>query len=333
MSNVQQLEVSEDEIDVRLDRWFKRRFPALNHGRLEKLLRTGQVRVDGGRAKANQRLQPGQVVRVPPLGEKGDQPDSQGQTVAKPKDGITPQDIAYVKAMVLHKDKELIALNKPAGLAVQGGTGTTRHLDGLLDGLKFDLPQRPRLVHRLDRDTSGVMIVARTAVAAAALSKSFQSREMAKIYWALVIGYPEHEGGTISAKLAKSGAPGRERMEWDDEEGKKAITDYRVVATAGRKITWLELMPHTGRTHQLRAHCKLIGTPIIGDHKYTDPSPHADQRVDLNEGALAGIADRLCLHARSLTIPRGKQEITIEAPLPKHMLEAFKTLGFSESDA
>ena len=332
MSKVQQLEVAEDEVDVRLDRWFKRHFPALNHGRLEKLLRTGQVRVDGGRAKANQRLAPGQVVRVPPLGEGADKHEvPEGKSTA-PKAKITPHDVSYVKAMVIYKDKDLIALNKPSGLAVQGGTGTTRHLDGLLDGLKFDLPEKPKLVHRLDRDTSGVMIVARTAASAAALSKSFQSRDMTKIYWALVMGYPEHEAGTISAKLAKSGAPGRERMEWD-EDGKKAITDYRVVATAGRKITWLELMPHTGRTHQLRAHCKLIHTPIIGDHKYSDPSPHADQQVDLREGALADIADRLCLHARLLTIPRGKQSLTLEAPLPKHMAAAFKTLGFSESDA
>ena len=335
MSGVQQLEVAEDEIDVRLDRWFKRRFPALNHGRLEKLLRTGQVRVDGGRAKANQRLQPGQVIRVPPLvltDKNSDANEPEADKSSKPKSKITPQDIAYVKAMVLYKDKDLIALNKPAGLAVQGGTGTTRHLDGMLEGLKFDLPEKPKLVHRLDRDTSGVMIVARTAVSAASLSKAFQSREMTKIYWALVMGYPEHEAGTISAKLAKAGAPGRERMEWD-EEGKKAVTDYRVVATAGRKITWLELMPHTGRTHQLRAHCKLIGTPIIGDHKYTDPSPHQDQGMDLREGALADVADRLCLHARLLTIPHGKQGLTIEAPLPKHLAEAFKTLGFAESDA
>lgn len=334
MSLVQEFEVAEDEVDVRLDRWFKRRFPALNHGRLEKLLRTGQVRVDGGRAKANQRLQPGQVVRVPPLGDsKADNSEPEQGGSPKPKASITPQDISYVKAMVLYKDKDLIALNKPAGLAVQGGTGTTRHLDGLLDGLKFDLPEKPKLVHRLDRDTSGVMIVARTTASAAALSKSFQSRDITKIYWALVMGYPEHEAGTISAKLSKSGAPGRERMEWDDEEGKKAVTDYRVVATAGRKITWLELMPHTGRTHQLRAHCKLIHTPIIGDHKYTDPSPHADQHVDLRDGALAEIADRLCLHARMLTIPRGKQDLTLEAPLPKHMAAAFKTLGFAESEA
>ena len=206
--------------------------------------------------------------------------------------------------MVLYKDDYLIALNKPPGLAVQGGTKTSRHIDGMLDALRFGSDERPRLVHRLDRDTSGVMIVARTAASAGRLAKAFQSRDMEKVYWALVMGYPEHPAGTISAALAKSGAPGFERMEWDDEEGKKAVTDYRVVATAARKISWLELMPQTGRTHQIRAHCVVLGTPIIGDGKYTVISPHVEQRVDLHSGILADVAERLCLHAHSLTIPR-----------------------------
>jgi 23S rRNA pseudouridine955/2504/2580 synthase len=329
MSNVQQLSVTDDENEVRLDRWFKRRFPELTHGRLEKLLRTGQVRVDGGRAKANQRLAVGQVVRVPPLGQHAKAIPG----TLKSKARLSENDAAAVKAMVLYKDDDLIALNKPAGLAVQGGTKTNRHLDGMLDGLKFGLPERPRLVHRLDRDTSGVIVVARSATSAAVLARAFQSRDMEKVYWALVVGHPEHPAGTISAKLAKSGAPGKERMEWD-EEGKKAITDYRVVTTAGRKITWLELMPHTGRTHQLRAHCKLIGTPIVGDAKYTDKNPDPEQDVDLSEGVLSDVADRLCLHARALTIVRpGKKPLTITAPLPKHMTEAFKDLGFSENEA
>jgi 23S rRNA pseudouridine955/2504/2580 synthase len=328
--SVQQLEVTADENDVRLDRWFKRHFPELTHGRLEKLLRTGQVRVDGGRAKSSQRLNAGQVVRVPPLGQHAKAPPGAPK---KNKAGLPDSDVAAVKAMVLYKDDDLIALNKPSGLAVQGGTKTTRHLDGMLDGLKFGLPERPRLVHRLDRDTSGVIVVARNAKSAATLARAFQSREMEKVYWALVVGYPEHAAGTISAKLAKSGAPGKERMEWD-EEGKKAVTDYRVVSTAGRKITWLELMPHTGRTHQLRAHCKLIGTPIVGDQKYTDKNPDPEQNVDLSEGVLSDVADRVCLHARSLTVPRaGKPPLTLTAPIPKHMATAFKDLGFMESEA
>lgn len=329
MSGVQQIEVSSDEGEVRLDRWFKRRFPALTHGRLEKLLRTGQVRVDGGRAKANQRLQPGQIVRVPPLG-----PSPDGEAPRKSAAPLSERDVAEIQKMVLYKDDELIVLNKPHGLAVQGGTKTTRHIDGMLDGLMFGGKERPRLVHRLDRDTSGVLVVARTAKSAGALARAFQSRDMEKVYWALVIGHPEHDAGTISAALAKTGGRGNERMEWDDEEGQSAVTDYRVVATAARKISWLELMPHTGRTHQLRAHCKLIGTPIIGDGKYAVTNPDPDQRVDLHDGLLAEVADRMCLHARSLTIPRyGRKPLTVTAPLPKHLSDAFDDLGFSESDA
>lgn len=329
MSSVQQIEVGAAEGEQRLDRWFKRRFPALTHGRLEKLLRTGQIRVDGGRAKASQRLEPGQVVRVPPLGPPSSAPS--GRKKAAP---LSAREIAEIQRMVIYKDDDLIALNKPHGLAVQGGTKTTRHIDGMLDGLKFERDERPRLVHRLDRDTSGILLVARTARSAAILAKSFQSRDMTKIYWALVIGHPEHDAGTISAALAKTGGRGSERMEWDDEEGQSAVTDYRVVATAARKISWLELMPQTGRTHQLRAHCKLIGTPIVGDAKYALTNPDPDQRVDLHDGLLAEVADRMCLHARSLTIPRpGRKPLTVTAPLPKHMAEAFEDLGFTEADA
>jgi len=326
--SVQQIEVSKEESDVRLDRWFKRRFPELTHGRLEKLLRTGQVRVDGGRAKANQRLEAGQVVRVPPLGLTAD-----GARPAKKVVPLSPHDAVEIQRMVIYKDDDLIVLNKPHGLAVQGGTKTTRHIDGMLDGLTFGA-ERPRLVHRLDRDTSGVLVVARTAKSAAELARAFQSREMQKVYWALVLGHPEHPAGTISAALAKAGGRGNERMEWDDEEGQSAVTDYRVVETAARRISWLELQPHTGRTHQLRAHCKLIGTPIVGDAKYFVTNPDPDQRVDLHDGLLAEVADRMCLHARSLTIPRkGRKPLTVTAPLPKHMADAFSDLGFVEADA
>ena len=331
-NSVQQIEVTKGEAEVRLDRWFKRRFPALTHGRLEKLLRTGQVRVDGGRAKANQRLQAGQVVRVPPLQAKPGE-DLTEKPVKTPA-RVSEHDIADVQRMVIYKDDDLIALNKPAGLAVQGGSKTTRHLDGMLEGLRFGSDERPRLVHRLDRDTSGVIIVARTPKSAAVLAKSFQMRDMKKIYWALVMGYPEHPAGTISAALAKSGGAGRERMEWDEEDGKSAVTDYRVIDTAARKITWLELWPRTGRTHQLRAHCMLIGTPILGDGKYAIDQPHADQVMDLHDGLLSDVADRMCLHAHSLVIERpGKKPLTLTAPLPKHMKVAFSDLGFTEGDA
>ncbi len=320
---VQQIPVSPDDGTLRLDRWFKRHFPTVNHGRLEKLCRTGQVRVDGGRVKANHRLEPGQIIRVPPLGDAG----------VKAKPGERPvkaRDAAMVQEAVLYKDDDIIVLNKPAGLAVQGGTKTERHLDGMLDALRFGSEHRPRLVHRLDRDTSGAIVLARTPAAATRLSRLFQSRDMEKIYWALVVGQPKHPAGTISAALAKVGEHGKQKMEWDDEEGKNAVTDYLTVAGAGSKVTWLELSPRTGRTHQLRAHCALLNTPILGDTKYVGHS-----RTTPDSGLLAEIGDRLCLHARMLTIPReGKQKpLVIKAPLPEHMEHAFRQLGFEESEA
>lgn len=329
MSGVQQVSVTEDEADIRLDRWFKRHFPDLSHGGLEKLLRKGQVRVDGARAKSNQRMEPGQVVRVPPLGPP------QKKTEAKAtRATLSDADIAFMRSLVLYKDSDLIALNKPAGLAVQGGTKTTRHVDGLLDALQFDGMERPRLVHRLDRDTSGVLVVARSASAATKLGRAFQGHDVEKTYWCLVVGYPQHSAGTISAALAKSGPEGHEKMRWDEEGGKKAITDYRVVSTAGEKITWLELMPQTGRTHQLRAHCAIIKTPIVGDKKYSVKHDHPDQQIDLSDGLLADVADQLCLHARQLILNLpGRKPVTISAPLPKHMSAAFRDLGFSESEA
>jgi 23S rRNA pseudouridine955/2504/2580 synthase len=329
MTGVQQVPVADDEADVRLDRWFKRHFPDLTHGGLEKLLRTGQIRIDGARAKSNHRMQPGQVVRVPPLGSVS----GQGKPRAVVR-ALSDEDTALIQGMVIYKDKELIALNKPPGLAVQGGSKTTRHIDGMLDALQFDSDERPRLVHRLDRDTSGVLIVARSAQAAAKLGRAFQGHDIEKTYWCLVIGYPQHPAGTISAALAKSGPEGQERMCWDEEKGKKAVTDYRVISTAGEKITWLELMPQTGRTHQLRAHCAIIKAPIVGDKKYTVKHDHPDQEIDLHDGLLADVADQLCLHARELTLNLlGRKPLTVTAPLPKHMSTAFRDLGFSESEA
>ncbi len=329
MSGVQYISVAADEEDVRLDRWFKRHFPDLNHGRLEKLLRTGQIRLNGARIKSNQRLHSGQIVRVPPLGTSSN--TSAGKN--KPKQ-VPEKDAALIQSMILYKDDDLIALNKPPGLAVQGGSKTTRHIDGMLDALRFDKDERPRLVHRLDRDTSGVLIIARSAKSATVLGRVFQGHDAQKTYWSLVLGFPEHPAGTISAALAKSGPQGREKMQWDDEEGKKAVTDYRVISSAGEKITWLELMPQTGRTHQLRAHCALINTPIIGDRKYTVKHDHPDQQTNLDDGLLADIADKLCLHARELTLNMpGRKPLTIKAPLPKHMAAAFKDLGFSEGEA
>ncbi|MSO97685.1 MAG: RluA family pseudouridine synthase [Rhodospirillaceae bacterium] len=320
MTGVHQTTVGKDEADQRLDRWFKRRFPTLTHGRLEKLLRTGQIRVDGARAKANHRLDAGQIIRIPPLA------DEAAADKKLPRKDVSGKDAAFIQSLVIYKDDEIIAINKPLGLAVQGGSKTTRHLDGMLDALQFDAKDRPRLVHRLDRDTSGVLIFARTVQAASRLGRTFQEGENEKVYWALVHGRPQYPSGTIDAALAKGGLKGHEKMHWDDEEGRDAVTDYMTVSQAADKFTWLALMPRTGRTHQIRAHCALMNTPIVGDAKYGAPELR-------DQGELKGMGGQLCLHARSLTIPKpGRKQLTITAPLPPHMAALFDALGFEERE-
>src|SRR5438132_1596751 len=253
--------VAGEDGSVRLDRWFKRHYPALGHGRLEKLLRTGRIRVDGKRARSGDRVMPGQSIRIPPL-EEMTAPAPQASRQALPGDETMLRDA------VLHRDDAVIVLNKPPGLAVQGGSGTERHLDGLLDGLRFGAADRPRLVHRLDRETSGVLVIARSATAAAFLTRAFREKTTRKIYWAIVVGRPQLLQGRIALPLAK--LPGREgeRVRADAEQGKSAITYYAVIESAGAAASWLALLPVTGRTHQLRAHCAALGTPILGDAKY-----------------------------------------------------------------
>lgn len=321
MNQVSQIDVSEEEDGLRLDRWFKRRFPMLTHGRLEKLLRTGQVRVDGARAKANARLATGQVVRVPPLGE-----DAEKQA-PKAVHAPSESDAEYLRSLVIHKDKSVLVLNKPAGLAVQGGTKTERHLDGMLDALIFDAKERPRLVHRLDRDTSGVLVLARTAKAAAALARAFKQKDAQKIYWALVVGVPSPRQGTIDLALSKQGGPRAERVfaaEKGDENARDAVTHFSTVSTASWKLAWVAFMPLTGRTHQIRAHAAAIGTPIVGDGKYGG--------VDAHPGG--EIPRKLHLHARSIDIahPDGGR-LYVEAGLPPHMKASWQLLGFDERDA
>jgi 23S rRNA pseudouridine955/2504/2580 synthase len=298
----------------RLDRWFRRHYPALGHGRLEKLLRTGQIRIDGKRARAGDPVAPGQAIRVPPLPEP-----VPPETAAKPH--VRPQDEALLRSAVLYRDDWAIAVNKPAGLAVQGGTNTERHVDALLDGLRFDGIERPRLVHRLDKDTSGVLLVARNAAAAAFFSRAFRDKAARKIYWAIVVGRPQLPQGRIDLALAKGGGPGRERVRADAESGKSAVTYYRVLDHAGERASWLALLPVTGRTHQLRAHCAALGTPILGDGKY------GGSAAQLPGGAAA---HRLHLHARSLDIARpdgGRLRLT--APLPPHMQRMWEFFGFA----
>jgi len=312
--------IAEDEDGIRVDRWFRRHYPALTHGRLEKLLRTGQVRLDGKRTKAGDRIAAGQVLRLPP--NLNAEPVVGGREVKEAR----PADEKFLNDRILHMDGSVIVLNKPSGLATQGGSGLTRHIDGMLDALAFGKKQRPRLVHRLDRDTSGVLVIARTVPAAAALAKALAQRDAAKVYWALTRGAPQKNSGTIKAPLAKEGGHGPhgtdERMAVVDhnaEEAKYALTDYQVMDRVGSEFAWVAAKPLTGRTHQIRVHLASLGTPIVGDFKYGG----ADSRSQ------AGFGDKLHLHAREIDIahPDGGR-LRVTAPLPPHMLKTWKFLGF-----
>jgi 23S rRNA pseudouridine955/2504/2580 synthase len=317
MAGVETRTIAPDEAELRLDRWFRRHFPRLTHGRLQKLLRTGQVRVDGKRAEASLRLRPGQAIRVPPLGDPATRPASAAR---RP---VPVAEAEKLRRCVLHMDDQVIVIDKPAGLAVQGGTGTPKHLDAMLDVLMFDMKERPRLVHRLDRDTSGVLVLARTARAAALLADAFRQKTTRKIYWAIVAGRPKLARGRIDAALAKRlGRQGERVMavDEDDEDARRAVTLYDTLDAAGPKAAWLALWPVTGRTHQLRAHCALIGTPILGDAKYSE------------EGAAAlgpAPARRLHLHARSIAVPHPSGgTLSVSAPLPADLRETWKLFGF-----
>ncbi len=314
MSTVDLVEVTHEETGMRLDRWFRAHYPDLKHGQLQKLLRSGQVRVDGGRAKANARLEAGQTVRVPPM--KLERPAADARRPA-----ITRDDIRFIQGLVIHKDDQVLALNKPPGLAVQGGTKTQRHVDGLLDGLKFKASERPRLVHRLDKDTSGVLLLARNRRAATALGDALKGREAVKTYWALVEGVPAPARGEVSLPLAKKGAPNSERVQVcdaDEAGAQRAVSRYAVIETAGRKLSWAALWPITGRTHQLRAHMAAIGHPIVGDAKYGSGDAVSGGEIE----------NRLHLHAREISIPHpAGGRLNVSAALPDHMRKTWQLLG------
>lgn len=324
MNAVQTIKVTDGEADQRLDRWFKRHFPTINHGKLEKLLRTGQVRVDGKRAKAAFRLEAGMEVRVPPLEDARVTPKpSAPVAAAKPAPKVSKVESDALRASVLYKDDDVIVINKQPGLAVQGGTGTSHHLDGMLDALKFDYPERPKLVHRLDRDTSGALVLARSTAAARWLTEAFRQRSARKVYWALVVGVPKIRQGKVDMALAKLPGAHGERMVADEDEGKRAVTLYSVVDHAAQKAAWLAMMPLTGRTHQLRAHAAALNTPILGDGKY------GGERAFFRGAEGDGGRPKLHLHAREISFarPDGRM-LKVVAPLPAHMKTTWEFFGF-----
>lgn len=321
MNEVKRHVVSAEEAGMRLDRWFKVHFPQVTFAYLNKLTRTGQVRVGGARAKTNTRLEADQEIRVPPLAFDTRPADTPKADV-KP---LTPQERRLFDSMVLFEDRDIFVLDKPSGLAVQGGSKTHHHLDGLLMGLGAELGERPLLVHRLDRDTSGIIVIAKRRSIAAALGKLFATRAVKKTYWAVVKGVPKPAQGRIEVALIKAKGPEGDRMrasrEGEEEDEQRAVTFYSVVGKAPPVAAWVSLKPVTGRQHQLRAHMAHIGTPIMGDEKYGGLDDMPD-----------GMDRKLHLHARRIIFPHPREgTIDITAPLPDHMLKSFALFGFDAS--
>lgn len=318
---VETIRVGEGESEMRLDRWFRVHFPEVGYTYLQKLLRSGQVRVNSKRAQANDRLESGAEIRVPAVVR---QPRDKGVGLKAPP-GVSKGDRDQIERMILFEDDHVLVLNKPFGLAVQGGTGTRKHIDGMLEGMSDRFGgERPRLVHRLDRDTTGVLLIAKHRDAAAKLGRIFQTRSAAKTYWALVKGVPKPPQGKVEAALVKAAGPDGDRVRkalpGEQDKAMHATTHYSVIDRAAHKTSWVSLKPVTGRQHQLRAHMALIGHPIVGDNKYEgDVSMPAEN-----------IEKKLHLHARRLVIPHPMTgaKIDVTAPLPSHMLATWALLGF-----
>lgn len=320
MKQVEWVAVTSEDGEVRLDRFIRRRRPDLSQGAIEKLLRTGQVRVDGARAKASDRLSPGQTVRIPPLPAVQERP---------PKLALSATDLEFIQSIVLHRDDDVIALNKPAGLAAQGGTKVARSVAGLLEGLQFGREDKPKLVHRLDRDTSGVLLLGRHPAAAAHLSEAFKKRDTVKVYWAVLRGCPRPDQGQIRGWLRKATGPRESNQEMvrqaahGDPDALFAITDFVTISEAFPSAAWVALRPVTGRTHQLRFHMAGIGHAILGDRKYTS-----------GQEELGELPRQLHLHARAIAIPHPAGGLLrVMAPLPAHMQTSFDALGFDEREA
>ncbi len=315
--------VTSDDDGIRLDRWFKRHLPDATFNIVSRWARTGQLRVDGKRATPGDRIEAGQQIRVPPAEVLAKVAETQPPRLKRERPSLGDDETAFAQSLVVHKDAAALVLNKPPGLATQGGTKTEDHVDRLLDALWYDQESRPKLVHRLDKDTSGALLVARTARAAAHFAKAFSSRTARKVYWAIIVGVPSIEDGMIELPIAKQPGTGGEKMHVDEKEGSPARTRYRVIDRAGNNAAWVELQPFTGRTHQLRVHMAAIGHPIVGDGKYGG-----------RDAFLTGtISRKMHLHARRIRVdhPDGGR-IDVRADLPPHFSETLVALGFTEAD-
>jgi 23S rRNA pseudouridine955/2504/2580 synthase len=313
-TKVQTVAVTADETGMRVDRFLEARFPSLSFSHIQRVIRKGELRVNGKRVDAKDRLEAGQSVRIPPLRVDAPKAADLSDREAKTRE--------FLRSITLYEDDDVLVLNKPMGLSVQGGSGTTRHVDGMLDVMRDRSGQRPRLVHRLDKDTAGCLLVAKTRFAASALAKVFRSREARKIYWALVAGVPKPRQGRISTFLAKEEREDESvmRIARHGEEGAShAVTYYAVVETSAQQLAWVSLKPVTGRTHQLRAHLAHIGHPIVGDPKYFNKE---------NWSLPGGIQNRLHLLARRIAVPHPRGGlIDVTAPLPPHMVQSWNLLG------
>ncbi len=315
MAGVRQISVAPDDDGQRLDRWIKKHLPQMPFSLMQKLVRKGQIRVDGKRVDTNTRLAAGQEVRIPPFsgGRKDDE-------WFRPM----PDDADYIRSLVIYDDGDIVAINKPHGIASQGGMRIARHIDALLVHLEDGEGRRPRLIHRLDRDTSGVLLLARSREMAGKLGKLFNGRKVCKTYWSIVMPSPERDEGTIDMPLAKGSGPTKDMMIIDPENGKRSLTDFSVVERAGKKVCFIAFWPRSGRTHQIRVHAAAAGFPILGDEKYqleqTDEAP-----------VVQGVAPRLHLHARRLVLPHpnGSRMLQFDAPLPDELRQSWTALGFS----
>jgi len=325
MSSHRFIDVSADDDGQRMDRWLRKRVPEMPFVLAQKLMRKGQIRVDGKRVKTATRLCAGQKVKIPPF--------TPGAVLSeKKKRKLSEEDAAFIHSLIIHDDGDVIVLNKPAGLAVQGGTNTKRHVDGMLEALKDKEGVVPRLVHRLDKDTSGVLLLARSAKVAKALGAAFKSRDVRKLYWAVVSPTPEVYEGTIRAPIVKAGGPQKEKMVIDEDEGKYAETEYAVIEHAERAAAFVAFWPRTGRTHQIRVHTQVLGCGILGDGKYKAIKDPESKKLEADLGGL-DIAKRLHLHARRLRMkhPTRKGWLDVTAPLPDDLVRSWKALGFNST--